>query len=83
VSIEFTGLREGEKLHEELFGEAEPRNDRREHALVSHVPVPALTDEEIDTLPSAGDPELLKDAMRGLCILDVTKQLERDYASVM
>ncbi len=41
VRIEFTGLRRGEKMVEELFGDGEP-DDRPVHHLISHVPVPPL-----------------------------------------
>lgn len=46
VDVVFTGLRDAEKLHEELFGEGEPRDHRPLHELVSHVPVPPL---QVDT----------------------------------
>src|SRR5690606_875992 len=48
IEIVFTGLRSGEKLDEELFGQGEPRDRRPKHPLVSHVDVPAL---DRDTLP--------------------------------
>jgi FlaA1/EpsC-like NDP-sugar epimerase len=54
VRIEFTGLRQGEKLDEELFGDDEPQSVRREHPLISHVPVPAIGLEELDRLPASG-----------------------------
>lgn len=41
VDIIYTGLRGGEKLHEELFGDGE-RDRRPIHPSVSHVDVPAL-----------------------------------------
>jgi FlaA1/EpsC-like NDP-sugar epimerase len=42
VEIVYTGLRAGEKLHEELFGDAEVSDYRPSHPLVSHVSVPPL-----------------------------------------
>jgi FlaA1/EpsC-like NDP-sugar epimerase len=42
VEIVYTGLRAGEKLHEELFGPGEIRDYRPSHPLVSHVSVPPL-----------------------------------------
>jgi FlaA1/EpsC-like NDP-sugar epimerase len=42
LGIVFTGLREGEKLHEELFGANEPIGTHRSHPLISHVDVPPL-----------------------------------------
>jgi FlaA1/EpsC-like NDP-sugar epimerase len=41
VEIEIVGLRAGEKVHEELFGEGE-EDARPLHPLISHVPVPPL-----------------------------------------
>ncbi len=42
IEIVFTGLREGEKLHEELFGTTES-DERSKHPLVSHAPVEPLS----------------------------------------
>jgi FlaA1/EpsC-like NDP-sugar epimerase len=42
VEIVYTGLRAGEKLHEELFGSGEVSDYRPSHPLVSHVSVPPL-----------------------------------------
>jgi FlaA1/EpsC-like NDP-sugar epimerase len=66
VRIEFTGLREGEKLHEDLFGDAEPRDIRPRHPFVSHVPVPPLGDEQVLTLPTSGTAEEVRRALETL-----------------
>ncbi len=44
VPIVYTGLRPGEKLHEQLFGRDE-RDERPTHPLISQVPVPPLSIE--------------------------------------
>ena len=46
VEIVFTGLREGEKLHEELFGDAEGQRTTS-HELIDAVPVPPLGIDEV------------------------------------
>jgi FlaA1/EpsC-like NDP-sugar epimerase len=42
IEIVYTGLRDGEKLHEELFGSAET-DERSKHPLVSHAHVEPLS----------------------------------------
>jgi FlaA1/EpsC-like NDP-sugar epimerase len=42
IDIVYTGLRAGEKMHEELFGHGEASDFRPSHPLVSHVSVPPL-----------------------------------------
>jgi FlaA1/EpsC-like NDP-sugar epimerase len=42
VNVNYTGLREGEKLHEELFASSE-YGERRVHPLISHVQVPPVS----------------------------------------
>lgn len=47
LDIVFTGLREGEKLHEELVGDGEAQN-RPHHPKISHTVVEGLSEEELD-----------------------------------
>ncbi|MCI9888331.1 polysaccharide biosynthesis protein [Micrococcales bacterium 31B] len=48
IEIVYTGLRDGEKMHEELFGDDEPQDNRRAHPLVSHADVPPLEVSDFD-----------------------------------
>lgn len=73
VRVEFTGLRTGEKLHEELFGDGEPQHVRPAHPLVSHVPVPPIHDSSVRNLPTSGDDMEIKRALAGLCLPDVAE----------
>ena len=60
VHIVYTGLRDGEKLHERLFGHGEP-DVRPSHPLISHVPVPPLPVSAVRSIP--GDlrpPDMLR-----------------------
>ncbi|MEQ4302994.1 nucleoside-diphosphate sugar epimerase/dehydratase [Plantactinospora sp. B6F1] len=54
--IIYTGLRPGEKLHEDLFGSGEV-DVRPLHPLISHVPVPALHPAEVTALDPHADPD--------------------------
>ena len=67
VPIAYTGLRKGEKLHEELFGDGEPRDLRPVHPLVSHVPVPFVVPEGVAALPDSGPTAQVRAAMADLC----------------
>jgi FlaA1/EpsC-like NDP-sugar epimerase len=49
VCIVYTGLRDGEKLHEELFGIGEEADFRPVHPAISHVTAPPLDPAEIRT----------------------------------
>jgi FlaA1/EpsC-like NDP-sugar epimerase len=70
VEIIYTGLRPGEKLHEDLFGVGEG-DDRPIHPLISHVPVPPLCGSEVHTLDPRREPERVVEEMRLLCAQDV------------
>lgn len=64
VSIEFTGLRPGEKLHETLFSPGEA-STRPAHPKISHVRVPALDLRAVEYLPdgAAGIDDIVRVAL--------------------
>ncbi|ASW54506.1 nucleoside-diphosphate sugar epimerase/dehydratase [Plantactinospora sp. KBS50] len=64
--IVYTGLRPGEKLHEDLLGAGET-DIRPLHPLISHVPVPALDPGEAAALDPFDDPNKIIDRLRWLC----------------
>ncbi|WP_433055242.1 polysaccharide biosynthesis protein [Dactylosporangium sp. CS-033363] len=66
VDIVYTGLRPGEKLHEELFGPGEA-DVRPLHPLISHVAVPPL--DPALALALRGDGAALTGAMADLCVV--------------
>jgi FlaA1/EpsC-like NDP-sugar epimerase len=48
IEIEIVGLRAGEKVHEELFGDGET-DTRAAHPLISHVQVPSVATDAVPT----------------------------------
>lgn len=50
VEIVFTGLRPGEKMHEELLGDGEATK-RPSHPMISHVDVPPLNPDHVEQQP--------------------------------
>jgi FlaA1/EpsC-like NDP-sugar epimerase len=69
IRIEYSSLRPGEKLHEELFGAGEV--DRRPlHPLISHVEVPPLEPARVHMLDAYGDPGMLTEQLSRLCEVD-------------
>ncbi|MDG4766074.1 nucleoside-diphosphate sugar epimerase/dehydratase [Solwaraspora sp. WMMD406] len=66
VKIIYTGLRPGEKLHEDLLGTGE-RDARPLHPLISQVPVPALDPVHVHLLDPYRRPDDLTDDLAALC----------------
>jgi FlaA1/EpsC-like NDP-sugar epimerase len=54
--IVYTGLRAGEKMHEELFADGEARDHRPWHPAISHVTVPPLHPSELHATAGAIGP---------------------------
>jgi FlaA1/EpsC-like NDP-sugar epimerase len=71
VEIVYTGLRPGEKLHEELFGDGE-QDERPLHHLISHVSVPALDPAEIRLLDPYAEADQVVKELTGMCDLELT-----------
>lgn len=68
IEIQYTGLREGEKLGEELFGRHEV-DIRRAHPLISHVHAPTVSISELDApVYRAHNDRDIVEALRDLCL---------------
>ena len=66
VEIVYTGLRHGEKLHEDLFG-VDETDHRPFHALISHVIVPPISPEVVQSLADVGSTEHVAQGLRDAC----------------
>jgi FlaA1/EpsC-like NDP-sugar epimerase len=70
VEIVYTGLRTGEKLHEELFGTGE-HDIRPLHPLISHVSVPPLAPARVRMLTPYAEPDQVVEELTALCTADL------------
>ena len=83
VEIVYTGLREGEKLHEQLFSSGEV-DKRPHHPLISHVHVPAFAPSDAARLSAYGTPvgltQLLEEGTAGMA-RDLSSRRTREDAT--
>ncbi|WP_238007278.1 polysaccharide biosynthesis protein [Dactylosporangium sp. AC04546] len=70
IEVVYTGLRPGEKLHEELFGHGET-DLRPLHPLISHVTVPPLDPALALALSASAAPAALSGQLADLCAVPV------------
>ena len=66
VEIVYTGLREGEKMHEELFGHEE-EDVRPQHPLISHAPVPEFLPRSAQRLDPYDAPSVITRTLANAC----------------
>ncbi len=66
IDIEYTGLRTGEKMHEELLGTGEA-NERPTHDLISQTPVPAFDPLEARSIDAWSPREKLIENLHSQC----------------
>ncbi len=67
VEIVYTGLREGEKMHEELFGDDE-EDVRPQHPLISHAPVPEYLPPLAQRLDPYERPSIISRTLANACV---------------
>lgn len=83
IDIVYTGLRDGEKMHEELLGDSES-DERPRHPLVSQVDVPAVTADGCSQLPTSGPSPAIAADLAAVCVSmsDALKEKSRHAAAL-
>ena len=77
--IVYTGLRTGEKMHEELFADGEDRDHRPWHPAISHVTVPPLYPTELHaTARAIGPAAALHDLSTNTSVPQPRRQASHD-----
>jgi FlaA1/EpsC-like NDP-sugar epimerase len=67
IPIEITGLRPGEKLHEDLFGREE-LDERPIHKLISHASVQSVGADAVAWAVDDMNDDEIRDALAALCL---------------
>jgi FlaA1/EpsC-like NDP-sugar epimerase len=65
-AIEYVGLRRGEKIHEELFGDGEVAEPSG-HPQIRSAAVPCVSGDSVRHLPTTIDGALVREVIEGLC----------------
>src|SRR5205085_12172352 len=81
IDIVYTGLRPGEKLDEDLTGEAE-EVVRRVHPLISHVSVPPLDPAVVECLDPSLPAQVITARLRDLCTVSLPRTAAARLAGV-
>jgi FlaA1/EpsC-like NDP-sugar epimerase len=72
VQIVYTGLRPGEKLHEQLFGQGE-LDERPAHPWISHVRVPPIEPATVRTINPSDPEDVVLEALRNVAFEETTQ----------
>jgi FlaA1/EpsC-like NDP-sugar epimerase len=82
VSVTITGLRPGEKLHEQLLGKDEV-DSRPLHPLITHAIVPPLDPDEAYLLDVMATPDRLVEELRELCAFQLRSEHYSDCEPII